>query len=573
MTTPTFQALIVDDEPISCKMMTFALTQEGFSCDAAKDGDEALLFCRHRDYDLVVTDLIMPNRNGHSLAVVLLADNAQRVVIVHTSVNEPRLIKDLLLRGVEEVVHKPTNYQALAKRAVALVAQRRNHAAEDSPRESRSEIISPEEISDIKNRLTQLSHDLPISQTAYDVYGMANSEENMVAEIVAAFARDVSLSADVLCLSNSFFGGNKNVGNSIDEMEEAILFVGQKRIGELALAASAFNALTANPLAWLNVDLAWHRSIAAAIAVDLLLVRGVYPGIGDGLFLGAFLHALGRIGLGISYPQKYQQIIDHCQATTETLAEHEERVFPLNPGEVLRCLFKAWNIPEAICQPFQYTSNSFSSLAAIKDPLRTKVELLKLAIFIGQVAVGKWNSWDTIEFPPTSVFKRLHIESLPKIIEDTRAFSLAITNRRKQAANSEERNSRQTEAPAAPIVKLLGYCNLSSETFDFLREIVSLMGITLTECVPNFFEPSQNFLINCLWNPPQRYNAFFSSGESYGAKLIVTDPNHEVYYKHSGNVILLPTSYGKLQAACGKIARHSDSVPGKAGRAGPLRGC
>ena len=90
MTTSNYHALIVDDEPVSCKMMTFALTQEGFSCDAAKDGEEGILFCRHRDYDLVVTDLVMPNRNGHSMAVDLLAAQSHPVVIVHTSVNEPR---------------------------------------------------------------------------------------------------------------------------------------------------------------------------------------------------------------------------------------------------------------------------------------------------------------------------------------------------------------------------------------------------------------------------------------------------------------------------------------------------
>ena len=65
----------------------------------------------------------MPNRNGHSLAVDLLAGKSRPVVIVHTSVNEPRLTKDLLLRGVDEVVYKPTNYKALASRAVALVGR------------------------------------------------------------------------------------------------------------------------------------------------------------------------------------------------------------------------------------------------------------------------------------------------------------------------------------------------------------------------------------------------------------------------------------------------------------------
>jgi hypothetical protein len=247
------------------------------------------------------------------------------------------------------------------------------------------------------------------------------------------------------------------------------------------------------------------------------------------------------------------------------LDEWEDRVFPLNRGQVMGTLFNAWKIPEAICQPLYYTSNPFSSLTAIEEPLRTKVELLKIAIFIGQIAVGVWDCWDTVEFPSASVFRRLHIESLPKIIEDTRADTKTIIDSRKRKiVGTKTNNPKRPEPPAPSIVKLLGYCNLSSESHDFLHEVVSSMGITLVECVPNILEPSQNFLINCLWNPPQRYNSIFSAGEPYGAKLIVTDPNHAVFYRSSGNVIPMPTSYGSLYAACTKIARHADSIPQKA---------
>jgi hypothetical protein len=119
-----------------------------------------------------------------------------------------------------------------------------------------------------------------------------------------------------------------------------------------------------------------------------------------------------------------------------------------------------------------------------------------------------------------------------------------------------EKAAEQSASDDHGIKKVIGYANLSSEPFDFLRFMVASMGISLVECVPNMLEPNQNFMINCLWNPPQRFNSLFATGEPYGAKLIITDPNHDAYYKNSGQVITLPTNFGLLQSACKEIVRH-----------------
>jgi DNA-binding response OmpR family regulator len=559
MTTPIFQALIVDDEPISCKMMTFALAQENFSCDAAKDGDEALGFCRHREYDLVVTDLVMPNRNGHSLAVDLLAAKSRPVVIVHTSVNEPRLTKDLLLRGVDEVVYKPTNYKALALRAATLVAERKSKSPKNTEQDFNDGGMATVDVTDFENRLANVTKKIPLSPAAYMVFGLVDAVEIPASRIAECLASDATLIAEVLRLADGFYRRNNPSGKSIANLEEAVLCVGQKRVAELALAVSAFSALTAKPAPWLNVDLAWQRSIAASVAMDMILTRGVYPGIGSGLFLNALTHLFGRIVLGLSYPEPYRQMIEHCKTGEGTIDEIEEHSFTLNHGQVLRSLFKAWNLPETVSQPLGYTAKSFSVSATLSEPMRTKVELLKMAIFIGQIAVGKWDVWDAIDFPTTSVLKRLQIDSLSKIIEDTRTDMKLIIRGRPQ--DVKPKDSLQEELSNSQILKVLGYCNLSAESFDFLREIVTSMGINLIECVPNALEPNRNFLVNCLWNPPQRFNSTFPTSEPYyGAKLIVTDPNHVTFYGQSGNVITLPTCFGTLQAACNEIARHTKST-------------
>ncbi|GIW90934.1 MAG: hypothetical protein KatS3mg109_1366 [Pirellulaceae bacterium] len=121
------RALVVDDEPVARRVVIFALTHEGFVCDAAVDGLDALEKIRRSSYDLVVTDLLMPHKHGHALSVELLERrrDGTPLIVVHTSIDNPRLTKDLIMRGVDDVVYKPAHYEAFAAKMRAMVNRRR----------------------------------------------------------------------------------------------------------------------------------------------------------------------------------------------------------------------------------------------------------------------------------------------------------------------------------------------------------------------------------------------------------------------------------------------------------------
>lgn len=108
-------ALVVDDDPVSRQIVIRTLAQNGFACDTASDGAQARQCLAAADYQLVVTDLQMPNGNGHSLCVELLEKKPRPAIVVLTGVTEPRLAKDLLARGVERVLFKPIDCAQLAE--------------------------------------------------------------------------------------------------------------------------------------------------------------------------------------------------------------------------------------------------------------------------------------------------------------------------------------------------------------------------------------------------------------------------------------------------------------------------
>jgi DNA-binding response OmpR family regulator len=125
MTSSPIRVLIVDDEPIPAELVQFALESQGFHCDLAASGEEALQRIGQCSYDAVVTDLLMPGMNGGELVIRLCSRLQPPVVVVHTSVLEPELFRGLKREGVDEIVCKPANYPELARKIKTLVEGRR----------------------------------------------------------------------------------------------------------------------------------------------------------------------------------------------------------------------------------------------------------------------------------------------------------------------------------------------------------------------------------------------------------------------------------------------------------------
>jgi len=65
--------LIVDDSASMRQMVSFTLKAAGFQVTECKDGAEALQNAQSNQYDLVITDVNMPNMNGLELTKSLRA--------------------------------------------------------------------------------------------------------------------------------------------------------------------------------------------------------------------------------------------------------------------------------------------------------------------------------------------------------------------------------------------------------------------------------------------------------------------------------------------------------------------
>ncbi len=63
--------LIVDDSPTMRNMLKLPMEQEGFEVATAQDGEKAFKLAQGSAYDLIITDINMPNMDGIELIRVL----------------------------------------------------------------------------------------------------------------------------------------------------------------------------------------------------------------------------------------------------------------------------------------------------------------------------------------------------------------------------------------------------------------------------------------------------------------------------------------------------------------------
>lgn len=123
-----YRALVVDDDPSIRQRATQFLALEGFGCHQAHDGRAALEMLKQQQYDVIVTDLRMPREHGYALVQHMRDATERPLVIVLTGVAEPKLVRPLLLAGVDDMMFKPIDLKMFAAKVRVLVEARQRSA-------------------------------------------------------------------------------------------------------------------------------------------------------------------------------------------------------------------------------------------------------------------------------------------------------------------------------------------------------------------------------------------------------------------------------------------------------------
>jgi two-component system, OmpR family, alkaline phosphatase synthesis response regulator PhoP len=126
--------LVVDDDREIARLVRAYLEQSGYQVLVAYDGETALHMLRHDRPDLVVLDLMLPDRNGKDVTRVVRSDTslaALPIIMLTARVEDYDKIVGLEL-GADDYVTKPFNPHELVARIRAVL--RRAQAEPSRPR-------------------------------------------------------------------------------------------------------------------------------------------------------------------------------------------------------------------------------------------------------------------------------------------------------------------------------------------------------------------------------------------------------------------------------------------------------
>lgn len=117
--------LIVDDEPELCEQIAQSLKKQQYAVDTAGDGAVALEKIFTDPYDLIVLDIMLPEKDGFAVLGELRGEGIAIPVLMLTAKGEiANRVKGLDL-GADDYLHKPFSMAELLARIRALL--RRSH--------------------------------------------------------------------------------------------------------------------------------------------------------------------------------------------------------------------------------------------------------------------------------------------------------------------------------------------------------------------------------------------------------------------------------------------------------------
>ena len=122
--------LVVEDDPRMASVIARGLREQSYAVDVAQDGDDGLYQCSINDYDLIVLDVLLPQRDGFQVCRELRARGTATPVLMLTA----RAAVDDRITGFEagadDYLTKPFSFRELLARIHALL-RRDSHLLPD----------------------------------------------------------------------------------------------------------------------------------------------------------------------------------------------------------------------------------------------------------------------------------------------------------------------------------------------------------------------------------------------------------------------------------------------------------
>ncbi|HPD48119.1 MAG TPA: response regulator [Anaerohalosphaeraceae bacterium] len=316
-------------------------------------GAEALQALKQTPYNIVVSDLRMPDMNG----VELLEKVRQRypdAIRFMLSGYSDQPLRGQAARCVHQFVSKPCDadqLQSLIHRAFQL-----------------NDRLRSKEAAKVLSNLSSLP---VMSDTYKEVIDALSSPDCSPRKVGKMIARDIGMSAKILQLVNSAFYGS---GSKIADPVHAVVYLGLKTVEALVLTSGIFSKLPERRIKEFSVDALQEHcvrtgTLAKAICKSLQMSQDEM----DIASMAGILHDTGKIVLIARFPREWAEAIQQSRQRQVPLYTVERELLEVTHAELGGGLLDLWGLPNTIIEAATYhhefpesLHDGFSVISAVR---------------------------------------------------------------------------------------------------------------------------------------------------------------------------------------------------------------
>jgi|GEM_PF-380883 diguanylate cyclase (GGDEF)-like protein len=105
----TVRVLVVDDEVLVRTLLTDILEEEGYAVETAENGQDGIRLLEDQSFDMVISDIVMPKKNGIEVLVAAKRIDPNLPVIMITGYPSVDTVIRLVKLGSSDYITKPFN--------------------------------------------------------------------------------------------------------------------------------------------------------------------------------------------------------------------------------------------------------------------------------------------------------------------------------------------------------------------------------------------------------------------------------------------------------------------------------
>lgn len=341
--------LFVDDEPTILKILEKLFSSEKWDCHYVANAEEALDFLQQNRIDLLVSDFMMPGKNGIELLVDVKQRYPQIIRLLLTAYAKDERTTRALSEGyAQQIIPKPWIDQEL-KEIVRSALRQSEQQKRHSP-----------EFQALLNTIPLLPA-LPKSYS--QVQDCIQEDDVDIEKMATIIGLDVSLTSALLHWANSALFGQRY---HVDTIKKAIIVLGTEIVISLILSEAVTRSLAkaAPKTDSFDMDKFRRHSMATAILARML-IKSLYSSDGDlqdRAFIAALLHDLGKLIAASHFSSSFEEAVKNAEATGDSSLEAERKTLGTDHSELGGFLAEWWALPHFITTAIEQHHNPQTNL-------------------------------------------------------------------------------------------------------------------------------------------------------------------------------------------------------------------